>query len=144
MSDSNITSDYDRERFIDNKFAFDEVVGDPFAVPEPIDGHYYILKSRGPVAAMKNNFDEGKATVNPATPNPIDFFCDVERTIEDALEDPKTIGTFFDIYIDQSTEVGFDNEQRVDVEQKVGALFRKRHISPVSKYFRTTRKKDGK
>lgn len=142
MSDENQTHVTGRERFASNKRAFTDVFGDPFAKPEPVTGHYQSLKSRGPVAAMKNNFDEGKATRNPASPNIIDFFCDVERVVADTLTQSE-VDKLMDTYIYELGEGIFTEDERSNVEQQIGRIFRAKGISPVSRYFKSTRQKIG-
>lgn len=137
---ANLMNETGRERFAANKRAFDDVFGDPFAKPEPITGQYQALKSRGPVAAMKNNFDEGKSTRNPATPNIIDFFCDVERVAKRTLTAPEW-DKFVDVYLYEDSEVGFTQKERSGIEQRLGRMFRANKISPISRYFTSTRRR---
>lgn len=122
-----------------NKRAFDDVFGDPFAKPEPFTGQYQILKGRGAIAAMKNNFDEGKATRVPAAPNLMDFFCDVENIVSRNL-DPVEQVKFEATYIFEAGPNQFTPKERVEIEQRVGRLLRARKISPVTRYFRVIRK----
>lgn len=135
MSEQHVTK---HERFIDNKWAFDDIFGDPFATPEPMTGHYQTLKSRGAVAAMKNNFDEGKATRNPAAPNIMDFFCDVEKVVNSSLT-PDEYQKFVNTYIYENPDGGFTSKERTDVEQRLGRILRAKKISPVRRYFTTIR-----
>jgi hypothetical protein len=128
-------------RAAENKSAFDEIIGDPFAKPEPTSGHYVTIKSRGAVQAMQNNFDEGIATRNPSSPNVTDFICDVERTLELTLTPPE-LTMFVDTYIYELTGEGtFDQSARSRIEQRIGRAFRDNRISPVSKYFTAIRRK---
>lgn len=127
--------------FQDNKAAFDEIIGDPFAVPDAITGHYTALKNRSSIAATKNNFDEGSATTNPARPNPIDFFCDVELIVVMILKEDDLVAKFEDTYIFESTEDAFTVQERADLEQRLGRAFRKHGISPVSRYFTIIKQK---
>lgn len=125
------------EIFAANKQAFDDVFGNPFAKPEPFTGQYQILKGRGQIAAMQYS-DEGRATRNPAKPNLMDFFCDVENIITrnlDSVEQAKFQAT----YIYESGPNQFTDKERSEVEQKLGRLLRARKISPVSRYFKTIR-----
>lgn len=87
---------------------------------------------------MKNNFDEGKATRNPATPNIIDFFCDVENIVSRNLDHAEQI-KFAETYIYECGPNQFTDKERSDIEQKLGRLFRARKISPASRYFKTVR-----
>src|SRR5258708_1220483 len=143
MADSNTRRVRANERFAENKRAFDEVIGDPFAKPDPIYEHYPLLKRRSSISAAKNNFDEGRATGNSARPSPVDFFCDVERTIETTLQDRILLIKFGDTYIIESTETAFTPQERSDLEQAVGKAFRENGISPVSVYFTTVRQSIG-
>lgn len=126
--------------FAANRQAFVDVFGDSTAKPESITGHYHTLKSRGLVAAMKNNFDEGKSTRNNATPNIIDFFCDVENLVTRNLT-KEEVGKFEDTFIFEFKEGVFTPKERTEIEQKIGKLLRVRKISPVSRYFSVTRQK---
>lgn len=130
------------EQFLFNKIAFDDVIGDPFAKPEPIDGQYFTLSRRSTINVMDNNFDLGKGTRNAAQPSVIDFFCDVERTIGDALtSEEKT--KFFEVYVLESRPDALTPKERMQIEQKLGKLFRNRKLSPVTKYFKTIRQSVG-
>lgn len=135
MGEINLTK---RDLFAANKRAFVDIFGDPFATPEPIPGHYQTLKGRGPVAAMKNNFDEGKATRNPASPNIIDFFCDVERIIDDTLTDGERV-KFRDTYLYEETG-RLTQDERTDIEQRLGRVLRAKAVSPVRRYFTVLRR----
>lgn len=122
-----------------NKRAFDDVFGDPFAKPESFTGQYQIFKSRGAIAAMKNNFNEGKATCVPAAPNLIDFFCDVENIVSRNL-DPIEQVAFEATYIFEEEGLNqFTPKERVEIEQRLGRLLRARSISPVVRYFKVVR-----
>lgn len=127
-----------------NQRAFEDVFGSPFA-KEPSTGHYQTLKGRGAIAAMKNNFDEGKGTRVPAAPNLMDFFCDVENIVSRNLSEGEQ-ERFWETYLyEDSTQ--FTPRERTAIEQKVGKLLRTRRISPVSRYFKVVRgltKRGGK
>lgn len=138
MTDSNRTRARRTEEFQYNKRAFDDVMGDPTAIPEPIDGHYNTLRSRSSIKVAKNNFGEGQATANPARPNVIDFACDVENVINSVIKDEKVLQLFLDTYI--FGEVNLDQKERTVLEQQIGKVFRNRGISPVSRYFTTIRR----
>lgn len=121
------------------KQAFAEVFGDPYAEPEQRVGQYQTYKGRGLIQAMKNNFDEGKATRNPASPIAMDFFCDVDRVVSDTLtEDERE--RFIDVYIEESDEHSLNKQQRTDIEQRIGRVLREKGVSPVRKYFTTVRR----
>jgi hypothetical protein len=139
MTDSNASRARATERFRKNKSAFDEVIGDPFAHPEPIYGQYHLLKRRSSISAAKNNFDEGRTTSNKARPSIVDFFCDVERTVENALVEKNILIKFADTYITEITDAAFTPEERSDIEQIVGKALRDHGISPVRVYFTTIR-----
>jgi hypothetical protein len=120
-----------------NRQAFVDVFGDPFAKPEEIVGQYQMLKSRGLIAAMRNNFDEGKATRNSATPSSLDFFIDVENIVERNLSESDQV-LFQEAYLFENKNA-LTTKERSAIEQKLGRLFRARKISPVSRYFKTIR-----
>lgn len=132
--------DYDFE-FLYNKNAFNDVIGDPFALPEPIEGHYITLQKRSSVRVADNDFDIGKATRNSAQPNVMDFLCDVESLIGNYFEGSLTFQQqFIRTYITEE-ETCFDVKERVTIEQALGRYFRRYKLSPVSKYFQTIRQK---
>jgi hypothetical protein len=128
-----------------NKRAFDDVLGDPFAYPEQIDGHYMMLKSRSSLA-IADSEQKSKSPVNQARPNPIDFGCDVEAAVEDGLKvfiDREKTYTLSDIkeVFDNTYLLGtgdiFSQQERAKLEQDIGQILVSRGISPVSKYFTT-------
>lgn len=121
-----------------NRDAFVDVFGDPFNKPEPTPGQYQTFKGRGPIAAMTNNFDEGKATRNPAAPSILDFFCDVENILTRNLS-PQEKAKFIETYF-YEVDGALTTKERNEIEQKLGRLFRARKICPVTRYFRTIRK----
>jgi len=131
-----------------NKRAFDEIVGDPFAFPEPIDGHYSTLKNRSSISIIEPE-RQTQTTVNPAKPNPLDFFCDVESAIDDGLntydKHIENIGMdrlkllFDNTYIFVNDDM-FSQVARAKLEQIIGNILIRRGISPVHKYFTTIRK----
>lgn len=127
-----------------NKNAFNDVIGDPFAFdkegnPEPIMGNYLRLQRRSSIQAMKNEFDMGKGTRNPAQPNINDFLCDVDRIVERGLGDPVLFTKFTETYITESEDKHFTPKQRMELEQIIGKLFRSHRISPVTNYFNPVR-----
>lgn len=132
-----------RQSYAVAKQAFVDVFGDPYAQPEAIPGHYQTLKGRGPVQAMKNNFDEGKATRNPASPNVVDFYCDVERILEVTLTKDE-LDKFFLIYIVETDLSALDENARQSIEQRIGRTLRERGMSPVRRYFTSIRRSQGK
>ncbi len=139
---SNI-EEYNEEAAL-NKAAFDDVIGDPFAFkngePEPIMGQYMRLQQRGSIQAMNNNFDLGKGTRNPAQPLVQDFLCDVDKIVQKAYElDSDSYKKFLETYIYESEDKHYTARDRMKIEQKLGRLFRKHKLSPVNRYFVTTR-----
>lgn len=121
-----------------NKIAFEDVVGDPFAKPEPVDGQYFLLARRSTINVMDNNFDLGKGTRNAAQPSVVDFYCDVDRALIDSLSTHE-LELFRDTYVTEVRDDAFTPKERMQIEQKLGKLFRQRKLSPVSKYFKTIR-----
>ena len=117
-----------------NKKAWDEIIGDPFGWPEPIDGHYLALKNRSTVI-IADTEEKSRSPVNDAKPNPIDFLIDVEKCVEDGL---KSIGYSKEIF-DNTYIIGlgdiFNTTERNSLEQVVGNIFVKRGIAPIQKYF---------
>lgn len=118
--------------------AFVEVFGDPYAQPESLTGHYQAYKSRGLLQAMKNDFDQGKATRNPAQPNVVDFCCDVERVLSTLT--PQELYKFQLVYLEESDLSALDRNERQYIEQRVGRKLRERGISPVRRYFTSIRR----
>lgn len=130
------------EEFRYNKVAFEDVIGDPYAKPEPIDGKYFTLARRSTINVMDNNFDLGKGTRNAAQPSVIDFFCDVDRTLTDTLTSAE-MTKFMEVYVLESNPDALTPKERLQIEQKLGKLFRNRKLSPVTKYFKTIRQSVG-
>lgn len=141
---------YKRERAARNKKAFDEVIGDPYGWPEPIDGQYYLLKTKSNlrVAEYHNALLGSGSQPNKAKPNAMDFFCDVERAIDDGLiryfgneNFGNAVKSFVSTYItEDGGPLTFTQSERAGVEQSIGALFVTRKISPVTKYFSVIKK----
>lgn len=144
MADTNVSRVRRNDRYAENKAAFDDVIGDPFGVPDPVDGQYSKFKQRSSIRVANNDFDSGHATPNAARPSPLDFFCDVERAVEDALgEDRDQAVRFMETYIWQSSDNAFTPKERADIEQRVGTVLLKRKISPVTMYFKVIRRSVG-
>lgn len=90
----------------------------------------------------------GKVANNPARPTYTDFRCDVERQV--GYHVPAELLTkFVQAYIFFDCEDPIEMEMYADkiigpgrhaVEQKLGAMFRKHSLFPVSKYFNSVRK----
>ncbi len=131
------------------KAAFDEIVGDPYALDEPRSGMYEELKKKSAITIV----EPGKAgaspsPVNKARPNHLDFFCDVESAVTDGLAAyQKKVDRTFDelLFIFDNTywiESGviFTQKERAELEQIIGRILSARKISPASKYFISIRK----
>lgn len=137
------------ERWMLNKKAFDEVIGDPYALPEPIEGHYATLKNRSSIIIGEPE-QKSSSPVNQARPNVVDFTIDVENGIKDGLELyakeflfelPDVFDTFITTYITEGPkEECFNQRERADVEQIIGRILVTRSIYPTAKYFTTIRK----
>jgi hypothetical protein len=135
--------EYNQE-FRYNKNAFDDVIGDPFAIPEPVWGNLDRMKKRSSIMVANNDFDSGHATRNTAQPSHTDFFCDVDHMISIACGgDKKEIERFEATYITEESETLYTPKERQQIEQTLGKLFRKHGISPVTKYFKTIRQSIG-
>ena len=134
------------ERAAKNKRAFDEVIGDPYAYPEPSEGHYSMLRCRSSLA-IGEPVRKTPSPVNQARPTALDFFCDVENAVADGLEVfAKTWREGFDQveFIFQTTYMTEDSNyyhftqtERAQLEQIIGEILVGRGISPVPKYFTT-------
>lgn len=134
--DSNPT----RVRYAQNKRAFVDVIGDPFALPEPIEGEYYRLKRRTAIKTF-NIDDAGSATARAAQPNKMDFFCDVDNAVGEVVTNKVLLERFWRTYLDD--EPALNQAQRNELEQRIGRKFVVRRISPVREYFKTIRRKLG-
>lgn len=130
-----------RERREMYRRAFVEIMGDPFALDEP-EGFYNMFKSRGELAASKNDFDTGRGVKNPAQPSMLDFFCDVEIIVEQVIKDKRFLKRFYGTYI-LGDKPSITSSEQQDLEQRIGRLFMEGKISPVAKYFRTIRRPRG-
>ena len=129
-----------------NKSAFVDIIGDPYAYKEIVDGHYMTLKSRNSITCV-NNEQTSKSPVNGARPSTTDFAIDVESAVSDGLEaytkqDTKKrtleqLKELFDNTYLLGTGDAFNQNERAEIEQHVGRILVKRSISPVSKYFTT-------
>jgi hypothetical protein len=150
MTDTNYTRARQKERLARNKRAFDEIFGDPFASPEPVEGYYHTLKTRSSIMAPLLD-TESRTTANPCRPSSLDFLCDVEHVTCIGLSppgkkgvpvvpDPELLERFTETYIHESTTTAFSMEERSKLEQRLGQLFRAYRISPVARYFTTVRK----
>jgi hypothetical protein len=128
------------------KAAFDEVLGDPYAHPEPIEGHYSLLKSRSSLSVAEPQRDS-PSPVNQARPNQLDFFCDVDSAVDDGLavfqkhhpEFGKALNVLFLGTYWFETGPMFNQKERAELEQYIGRILVARKISPVSRYFTVTK-----
>jgi hypothetical protein len=132
------------ERWRRNKSAFVEVLGDPYSYtqdgPEPIQGHYTSLKNGSGVKT--STIDQVASTGNPARPNALDFFIDVDKAVLSGLDSvEKGLGAIFmnTYFYEDSSRPILGQRQRSKIEQAIGYIFIKRHISPVGRYFTTVR-----
>lgn len=110
-----------------NKMAFDEVIE-----------WYMTLRTRSSVSVLEYDKD-CSSSPNRAKPNPSDFFCDVEHSINTVIE-KNMLQKVLQQYI-----IGIDvldNDQKSWIEQRIGSIFRKRGLYPVHKYFTSIRKKN--
>jgi hypothetical protein len=95
----------------------------------------------------------GKAVSNPARPSFIDFRCDVDRVINKCIPVAHTEirirfrAAYIDfdctdyiemeVHADRTMKMGLG---RHNLEEGIGAEFKKRDIYPIKKYFHTVRK----
>jgi hypothetical protein len=134
-----------QEKWARNKGAFDEIIGDPYGFPEPIQGHYAILKNSSGVKVTKLDMTSG--TNNSAQPNVMDFSCDVDNAIDDGIKTLQNrypgrielFNMFLNTYF-YEVDPMFNQQDRAEIEQIIGNILRKRRISPVSRYFTAIRK----
>ena len=134
------------ERAAKNKRAFDEVLGDPYGYPEPIEGHYSMLRCRSSLA-IGEPVRKTPSPVNQARPTALDFFCDCENAIVDGLDvfnrkdlAPSPIDALKDVFYRtyfSETGLRFIQKDRSELEQIIGEILVGRGISPVPKYFTT-------
>lgn len=137
MSDQNPT----RARHAAYKKAFTEILGDPFALEE-IEGQYNEMRRKCPMHIQRLN-GLGHETKNPAKPNAMDFYCDVERVIEEVV-DTNLLPKFEKIYIMGDIDnPQLSQAQRNRLEQRIGKLLIAHKIYPVRDYFKTIRKRRG-
>lgn len=126
-----------RVRYAENKAAFVDIIGDPYALPEPIEGAYYRLKMRSQVGSQRIT-DLGHATANPARPNTMDFYADVERTVKEAVTNPTLLEKFWKTYLCDEEVLG--QVERNRLEQIIGRKFRACKIFPAGQYFISVRR----
>jgi len=131
-----------------NKKAFDDIIGDPYALGEPIDGQYSVLKSRSSVI-ISDAESSSHSPVNQARPNLMDFACDVEAAVRDGLEvfsetNMEEVLKMQRFYFDNTYLFGsgviFNMQERNRLEQIIGNILLQRGISPVQKYFTTIKR----
>ena len=137
------------EQFRLNQGSFEEVIGNPYAHPEPIVGHYVVLNTKSTIRTVGDSIGLGQATLNSARPSPTDFIVDVEQAVRlglvrytrgDKKAAAKLLQIFIATYITEEGVEIFDSRERRDIEQIIGRLLMERHISPVARYFRTIRR----
>ena len=131
-----------------NKKAFDHVIGDPFAKPEPVDGQYLRLKQNSSIRAQ-NIANESSGSKNAARPSVLDFFIDVENAIRDGLEawdrysySPVPVIVLVSLFSNTyfyECDKQFAPAERPSIEQHIGRILVARHIYPTSKYFTAIR-----
>jgi len=134
-----------------NKNAFDQIIGDPYSKPEPIEGHYATLKSRSSIAIAAPKETSSPEAVNEARPGIVDFFCDVEAAVQDGIKVfsrswregyAEALFVFMTTYITEDDGYyKFNQRERSKIEQIVGRIFVERNISPVRRYFTAIRRK---
>jgi hypothetical protein len=139
-----------QERFRLNKSAFDEIIGDPYAYPEPVQGHYTTVITSSKIRPVCN-WGEGRSAPNLARPSPLDFCCDVENIVQlglvrfmrgDKAEAAKLLKVFINTYIiEDDKQESFSATERREIEQIIGRILLDRHVAPIRKYFLTVRKK---
>jgi len=132
------------ERAAKYKAAFDEVIGDPYGYPDPLEGYYLTLRSGSPVKIGGTDVTPTSSSpINGGKPNAVDFFCDVEAAIKDGLDvwewrenlDQKLFNFQTTYFTEDPKYYKFTQKERVALEQHIGRLFVARKISPVPRYF---------
>jgi DNA-binding phage protein len=136
----NADANYNRTQHAKNRKAFEDILGDPFAMPDSIDGHYHRMKFRSLLMAAKFDFDEGTVTANSAKPTAVDFYCDVELMVREVITDEESFMKFIETYLTKPDGLtDLTAIERDFYEQRLGRMFRARGISPVAKYFTAIR-----
>jgi hypothetical protein len=136
------------ERAARYKRAFDEIIGDPYAKPDPIEGQYYnARKNQNGIKIAQAGARTSASPVNGAKPNSVDFICDVDAAIRDGLTAFRDSGEVWQVLFDNTyiTETGtvYLQRDRAELEQHIGRILVARHISPTAKYFTAIRQKKG-
>jgi len=140
MADSNTNRANAKARFQKNKAAFEEVFGNPFVKPEPLQGHYQRFTA-ATVSIKAVRYDEDPhGTKNPCSPSAIDFVCDVDKLVMRCMTQPGDLGKFLRTYITDDDPNAFTPKQRQRIEQEIGTALLEHKLSPVLGYFRTERK----
>ena len=132
-----------REKWARNKIAFDSIIGDPFAHPEPIEGHYATLKGRSSIIVTEKEQQGSPSPVNQARPTAIDFIIDVDSVLSDSIEVFKqgSMEKLLNTYIVEDKNLPiFNQKERNKLEQIIGNILIQRKIYPVSKYFTAIKK----
>ena len=134
------------KEFRDNARAFEAVIGNPFAYPESVQGHYTLLKTRSVQAV---DISSVAGTINEARPSTVDFAIDVDHAIEEGIrvynkQDKSLFNSsllkFIGTYLTEES-VLFTQDERRKLEQIIGRLLRVRGIFPIVKYFTAVRQK---
>jgi len=139
MADSNKSRKDSTVRFARNKAAFEEVLGNPFVKPEPLQGHYQRFKTKSVIKSTVYS-DETAATRNNCQPTVLDFFCDVERIVGKVMVTKDRIDLFWRTYVTDEDDRLFTPQEREEIEQQVGSSLLELKLSPVLGYFKTERK----
>jgi hypothetical protein len=139
MADSNTSRAEGKARFQRNKAAFEEVFGNPFVKPEPLQGHYQRFRARQSAIMAIKYGDDPHGTKNPCQPSVIDFFCDVDNIVSRVLGTKQNVVRFQLTYMEDDDKQ-FTPKQRQEIEQEIGAELLNLKIAPVLGYFQTERK----
>lgn len=130
------------------KKAFDDIIGDPYAWPEPVVGQYEELRGQSSIVIIDPEPKSG-ITLNPARPNSMDFFIDVDNAINDGLDifgktwrEPNQVKFVFDntYFMCDNEYYVFNQHERSELEQVIGRILVARSIAPAKKYFTTIKR----
>lgn len=129
-----------RQKESEYKKAFDDVIGDPYALGEPLEGNYITLKCRSSVPNTDYE-KESSATPNQARPSILDFAIDVEKSVSLGLSNLNVLSeVFWKVYVEGYHEDKLLTQgQRTQLESKIGRIFLEQGISPVRNYFKVIR-----
>jgi hypothetical protein len=119
-----------------NVLAFQEVFGSP---DDP--GAYVKFKSNS--TRNITAYTGGVSTsINPAAPCRADFCCDVDNILSSIIKERALLYKFFNHYV--LGDNSLTRQEQTYLEQKIGGELRKRQLTPVNRYFRVIRKKNGR